>query len=231
MPPEKASSNRNTITIPIAIVIAGAMIAAAVYWSGSRDLGYNTGTNANIEIDVEPVTSADRILGNASAEVMIIEYSDLECPFCKVFHNTMHRIVDEYDGRVAWVYRHYPIFQLHSRAPKEAEASECAYEQGDNSMFWKFIDEVFATTESNNALDPAELPRIAGKLGLNVPSFNQCLSSGKYTQKIEEDVEKAVEAGARGTPYSVIIKGDEQVVINGAEPYESVKIKIDSILD
>lgn len=230
MPPSSQTTSSN-LSVPLAIVAAGAMIALAVYFSGSGGNGDLVGQGGgDFKAQVEPVSSADHILGNSNAEIVVVEYSDLECPFCKVFHTTMHRIVDEYGGKVAWVYRHYPIEQLHSKAIKEAEASECAYEQGGNAMFWRYIDQVFAITEANNTLDTAELPRIAGKLGLDVASFNECLSSGKYTAQIKKDIEEAIKAGARGTPYSIIIKGKQQIPINGAEPFESVKAKIDSLL-
>jgi protein-disulfide isomerase len=231
MPPTTPQTiSRNSITVPIAIIIAGAMIAAAIFFGGSRDENLAGNTPDDFEAEIEPVTSADHILGSPNAELIVVEYSDLECPFCKVFHSTMHKIVEDYGGKVAWVYRHYPIKQLHSRALKEAEASECAADQGGNAMFWKYIDEVFSTTQANNTLDPAMLPTIASELGLDVKQFNECLSSGKYAKQIEEDVQEAVKAGARGTPYSIIIKDDEQIPINGAEPYEDVKAKIDSLL-
>lgn len=207
------------------------MIAAAVFFGGSGGKDNLAGnTPDDFEANVAPITSEDHILGNANAKVVVVEYSDTECPFCKVFHNTMHRIVADYDGKVAWVYRHYPIKELHSRAGKESEATECAAEQGGNEMFWKYIDELFETTESNDTLDPAELPRIAQDLGLDMAKFNECLSTGRYKDKIAKSVEDAVKAGARGTPYSIIIKGDKQIPINGAEPYEMVKAKIDSVL-
>lgn len=227
MPP---TSNKQNISIPLAIILAGAMIAGAIYLGGSRGGSVNNQDDEVVEINIKPVNNEDHLLGNPNAEVVIVEYSDLECPFCKIFHNTMHQIVEEYEGRVAWVYRHYPIVELHSKAPKEAEASECAFEQGGNSIFWKYIDEVFRVTQSNDSLNLAELPRIAGTLGLDVPQFNECLSSGKYTDKIKQAVADARESGARGTPYSVIISGKTQIPINGAEPIESVRAKIDSVL-
>ncbi|OGI95322.1 hypothetical protein A2917_02025 [Candidatus Nomurabacteria bacterium RIFCSPLOWO2_01_FULL_42_17] len=101
---------------------------------------------------IRPITSDDHILGNANARIVIVEYSDLECPFCKVFHNTMHQVVEKSGGNVAWVYRHYPIPQLHSKAFHEAEATECAWEQKGNDGFWKYIDKLFEITPSNNGL-------------------------------------------------------------------------------
>ena len=111
---------------------------------------------------IRGVQDDDHIIGDKNAKVIIVEYSDTECPFCKVFHETLHQVVSEYDGKdVAWVFRHWPIPQLHPKAPKEAEALECATEQGgpssplgtSNEVFWKYTDKVFETTGSNNMLD------------------------------------------------------------------------------
>lgn len=228
---DQTQTNKNNISVPLAIVLAGAMIAGAVYLGGRTPLPEGRNLAKTELPDIESVGSADKIFGNKEAQVIVVEYSDLECPFCKVFHNTMHQIVDEYKGKIAWVYRHYPIKELHTRATREAEASECAYEQGGSVIFWKYIDQVFATTGTNDTLDPLELPKIAGSLGLNTEVFNTCLNTGKYAAKVQEDVKKAVEAGARGTPYSVILKNGVEVdTINGAEPLTSIKIKLDKAL-
>lgn len=226
------------LSIPLAIIVAGAMIAGAVYFGGSGGptlAGSLTGNNGAAAVaptgDVKPVSSDDHLIGDANAKVTIVEYSDFECPFCKSFHNTMHQVLATYAGKVNWVYRHFPIVQLHSKAPKEAEASECAYDQGGNTAFWAFADKIFATTGSNNTLDPAQLPIIAGQIGLDVDAFNTCLNSGVHTQDIADDVTAAIAAGAQGTPYSVIVTKDgKKIVINGAEPFESVKAKLDSVL-
>ncbi len=226
------ATSKNNVSVPLAIILAGAMIASAVYLGGRTPLPEGNNNLAKTELpDIEPVGGADKVFGNASASVVVVEYSDLECPFCKVFHGTMHEIIDEYDGKVAWVYRHYPIKELHTRATREAEASECAYEQGGSVVFWKYIDQVFAITGTNDTLDPLELPKIASSLGLNTEVFNTCLNTGKHAAKVQSDVKKAVEAGARGTPYSVILKdGVEVDTINGAEPIASVRVKLDKAL-
>lgn len=218
----------------MAIVVAGALIAAAVYFGGKAPETYTAGEKQRDQQsagDIAPVSDRDHVLGNRNAKVVIVEYSDTECPFCKVFHATMHRIMDSYgEGEVAWVYRHFPIAELHPHAAKQAEATECAAELGGNTGFWNYIDKLFETTNSNNTLDSAELPRIAQAIGLDVAKFNECLNSGKYTEAIGKAVESAVKAGARGTPYSVAISGNKKVVINGAQPYEVVKQTIDSLL-
>lgn len=224
-------NQQNTFIIPLAIIIAGVFVAAAIYFGGSTSSPQAPQNNVDTEIDLVPVTEKDHILGSREASLVIVEYSDTECPFCKTFHNTMKEIVQTYDGKVAWVYRHFPIAQLHSKAPKEAEATECANELGGNQAFWKYLDKIFATTNSNDSLDPSELPKIATALGLDVTAFKTCLSSGRYTEFVKKSVEEAIKAGALGTPYSVIVTKDgKKILINGAEPIAMVKAKIDDLL-
>jgi protein-disulfide isomerase len=223
----------NKFLVPLAIVVAGALVAGAIYFGGSRSpqaIG-NLGPDPS-KIDIKPVSAEDHILGSANSELIIVEYSDTECPFCKVFHNTMKEVMRAYPGQVAWVYRQLPIPQLHARALKEAEATECAAELGGNATFWKYLDMVFEKTNSNDSLDPAELPKIAQAVGLDVNAFNTCLSSGRHAAKIQASIEEATKAGARGTPYSVILSKDgKKTIVNGAEPLDMVKAKIDALLN
>jgi len=226
-------NSQNSFLIPLAIVVAGGFVAAAIYFGtgsgGSPTATINT-NNQNAEIDLVPPAEKDHIIGSRNADLVIVEYSDTECPFCKTFHNTMHQIVRDYDGKVAWVYRHFPIAQLHSKAIKESEATECAAELGGNQVFWEYLDKIFETTNSNDSLDPSELPKIAAAVGLDVNAFNTCLSSGRHTELVKKSVEEAIKAGALGTPYSVIVTQDGQkVLINGAEPIAMVKAKIDAL--
>ena len=227
-------NQQNTFTIPLAIIVAGGLVAAAIYFgvgsSNPTPIANNTDTQA-VDINLVSVTEKDHIIGDRNAELVIIEYSDTECPFCKTFHKTMKEVVQNYDGKVAWVYRHFPITQLHSKASKEAEATECAAELGGNQAFWKYLDKIFETTNSNNSLDPNELPKIATAIGLDGNAFNACLSSSRYAELVKKSVEEAIKAGALGTPYSVIVTRDGQkILINGAEPLTMVKTKIDGLL-
>lgn len=219
----------NKFLVPGAIVVAGALVALAIYSGGTSAPVRNTAENAPTTIPA--VRAEDHYLGSADAEIVIVEYSDTECPFCKNFHFTMKQVLQTYPDKVAWVYRHFPIPSLHERAMKEAEATECAAELGGNQAFWKYLDEIFIRTNSNDSLDPSELPIIAGDIGLNVSNFNTCLNSGRYTEKVQKSMEEAVKSGARGTPYPTIITKDgKQTTLRGAEPFESVKAKIDSLI-
>lgn len=230
---------KNNLAVPIAIVIAGALIAGAVFFSMS---GSNTAgalqpqgveqPTGNLEA-MKPIASTDHIRGNSDAKVTIVEYSDFECPFCKRFHETMRQIKSAYgDDQVAWVYRQFPLDQLHSQARQESVASECAAELGGNGAFWKFADRFFELTPSNDQTDiETVLPKIAKEIGLNATAFTSCLTSGKYDNHIEEDVQGAVTTGGNGTPWSILVTANgKKVPISGAQPYEQIKAAIDAAL-
>lgn len=234
-------SQKNIPAIPVAIIIAGVLIAGAVIYTGGKPGNNNTVVvpqqpvaqeTGNLE-QMNPVTTEDHIRGDANAPVKIVEYSDTECPFCKRFHTTMQQVMEEYgkNGKVAWVYRHFPLDQLHSKARKEAEATECAAELGGNDKFWAYLDRLMEVTPANDGLDPAELPKIAEYVGLDKSKFNECLSSGKYTQKIEDHVQNAVATGGNGTPWSIVVSAKgKKYPLSGAQPYASVKQLIDIAL-
>ena len=181
---------------------------------------------------VPPVTDKDHILGSKNADVVLVEYSDFECPFCKRFHPTMQQVVKEYGSKVAWVYRQYPL-GFHANAQKEVEASECAAEQGGNEAFWKYSDKIMERTTSNGtgfALD--KLAPLATEIGLDANKFKQCLDSGKYTQHIKDDMAGGQKAGIQGTPGTVIIgKNGKKEFIGGALPFEQIKPLIDKVLE
>lgn len=208
--------NQTPLTVPAAIIIAGVIIAGGIvasrYVSPTQTVPAQQAQTTAVTLPA--VSAADHIIGKTNADIVLVEYSDTECPFCKVFHGTMHTLISEYGpkNRLAWVYRHLPLYKpdaqgrsLHSKAGKEAEATECAFDQGGNDVFWKYLDLVYQTTGSNNSLDPAQLPIIAKKAGLNVTAFNTCLSSGTHTEAIAKSYDEGFVAGAQGTPYNILM--------------------------
>ncbi len=235
VPQAPSPSRLEKLSVPIAIVIAGIIIAGALYYSNTKTLSQVAPVINNESASfMRPVSALDHILGNPNADVVIVEYSDTECPFCKQFHTTLRRAMTEYgtSGKIAWVYRHFPIDSLHPKARKEAEATECANELGGSEKFWEYLNLIYEITPSNNGLDPAELPKIAKTVGLNVTDFNTCLSSGKYKDKVEADYQNAIKAGGKGTPNSILVTKDGlQTVVQGAQPYESLKAVIDALLE
>ena len=234
--------NVNKFYIPITIIVAGIIIAGAVMYSGnfniqesSQTAATNTTPSKNDpsipkEEYVKPISSEDHILGNPAAPIKIIAFSDTECPFCKQFHQVLHQVVVEYNGQVAWVYRHFPLHQIHPKAIPEAEAAECAAELGGNDAFWKYTDRIFEITPSNNGLDLAVLPEIAEYVGLNKSAFQECFDNRRHAQHIADNYNDAVESGGHGTPFSIIIsKDNKKRVISGALPFSSIKTVIDSL--
>lgn len=225
-----------SLGIPIAIVVAAALVAGAILYNGKstpkETADVTPGAEEGTTVEVLPVTEADHIRGNPNAPIVMVEYSDYDCPFCKNFHATMNRIMDEYgvDGRVAWVYRQFPLSQLHPNAPRIAEASECVAELGGNDAFWKFSDLVFGERGTNEPTDLTRLPAFAVSAGVDERGFETCLESGRYRDQINQDVAEAINAGGQGTPHTVVMVGDQQGVINGAQPYETVRGIVEQLL-
>jgi len=186
------------------------------------------------EKNIRPVSAKrDHIFGNPDAEISLVEYSDFECPFCKRFHATPKRIVEAYGGRVNWVYRHFPLDFHNPLAQKEAEASECAAELGGNDAFWKYSDLIYARTKSNGKGFPMDgLVPLAVEIGLEEQPFRECLDSGRYATRVQEDYKNGGRSGVSGTPGNILLhnKSGKARVKSGAVPFEALKAEIDRLL-
>lgn len=232
------TNEQKNLMISVAIIIAGILIAGSVIYSkGSNQPQDKKAPDVAQQQEstdaVRPISEEDHIKGNPNAQVVIVEYSDFECPFCKRFHDTMNQVMDEYGptGKVAWVYRHFPLDQLHSKARPEAIASECASELGGEGAFWKFADRFYELTPSNDQTEASVITKIIKEIGIDAIAFTECLNSGKYDQRVEADVANAVETGGRGTPWSIVITSSGQTLpLSGAQSYESVKQLIEIAL-
>lgn len=176
---------------------------------------------------VKPVDEkADHIKGAKNAKVTLIEYSDFECPFCKRHYSTIEDILKAYPNDVRLVYRHYPL-SFHQNAMKEAEASECAAELGGNDGFWKMYDKIFTETQAGGTgLALERLPGIAKEIGLDEKKFSDCLNSGKYQDKINQELAEGAAAGVQGTPGTFV----NGTLVEGAQPLATFKAAIDAIL-
>lgn len=238
----KASANSttsNTLAIPIAIIIGFGLIAAAIFFSGNtapavKDGAKNTTDTQELAATgpIRPVDENDHIRGNPNAPIIILEYSDFDCPFCKNFHETMNKIMANYgsDGKVAWVYRHFPLEQLHPSAPRIALASECVYELGGNEAFWKFADLVFGERGVNEPTNTSRLSEFAVSSGVSETAFNSCVEDERTKARVEKDIADGINAGAKGTPYTLVLVGGQQGIINGAQPYEYVSKIIETLI-
>ena len=218
---------RNALTIPIAIVLGGVIIAIAVYISIPKLSSTDVGNSAL----VRPVGTSDHILGNPAAPVMTIEYSDFECTFCKAFHETLHQIVanEGANGKVAWVFREFPLSEIHPNALAHARAAECIARVAGNDAFWKFADALF----KNQPVDSLQYGKLASAVGISNSDFATCFADASSTvdARIMADRQNALDIGAPGTPYSlIIVAGKTPVVMNGTYPYDAVQALVDEAL-
>lgn len=180
-------------------------------------------------LNLDPLNNNDHVQGNKSAPITIIEYSDLQCPFCEKFHPTMKQAMKEYEGKLKWVYRHFPLESIHPVALKAAIASECVFNLGGNEKFWSFIDKNF--TSGTTGISEDRLTSQAVEVGVNKASFQSCLSGNNTQQKVKDQQTSGSKAGVQGTPNSFVLDGKGNAwVIGGAVPYETLKQIIDKAL-
>ncbi|PYV01094.1 MAG: hypothetical protein DMG26_14295 [Acidobacteria bacterium] len=168
-----------------------------------------------VEVGYDPT----RVRGNPKAPVMIVEFSDYQCPYCHTAETTVKEVLAKYGDKVSLAYRDYPLTAIHSQAESAAEGSRCALEQG---RFWEYHDRLF--TASN--LDKDTLIEYARKLKLDDKQFGACLTSGKYKADIDKDLDAGRKAGVSGTP-GFFINGIE---LSGAQPKDAFTRVIDEEL-
>ncbi len=172
--------------------------------------------------------------GNENAKLTLIEFSDYQCPFCaRHVKNTLPRLEEKYirTGKLKYVFRDFPIPQLHPQAPKAHEAANCA---GRQNQYWKFHDILF---QNRSSLPLSQLKKFAQTLNLDMAKFNKCLDSGETAAEVGEDRAEGQKAAVRGTPtfflgYTAPNGGDVKSIdrIVGAHPYARFKAAIDSLL-
>ncbi len=218
---------KSSLTIPLAIVAGGIIVAVAVYVSMPKTPITSVGNPAL----VRPVGTSDHIFGNPAAKVVIVEYSDFDCTYCKGFNETMHQIIANAgaNGQVAWVYREFPLTEIHTNALSHARAAECAAQVAGNDAFWKFAQALFA----NQPVDPANYGTIAASAGISTDAFATCYASAANTldTRIVSDRQNALDMGAQGTPYSLILVANKPpVVMAGGYSYDAVKQLVDQAL-
>jgi len=176
---------------------------------------------------LKAVSDEDFIRGNRDAQVFVVEYSDLECPFCQRFHGTAQQAVDDYGGDVAWVYRHFPLDSIHPSAKPAAIASECVNQIAGEEVFWRFTDAIFASQQS--AL--SDLGGTAEALGVSRGQFEACVKDGSLEANVDSDYQSGLTAGVTGTPGNFVANSSGEVwAIPGAVPYAQLEAVINEAL-
>jgi protein-disulfide isomerase len=169
-----------------------------------------------MEVSADPA----RLRGNPHASVMIVEFSDFQCPFCRKVQPTLKNLLAKYEGRVSLAYRDFPLRGMHGQAELGAESSRCAGEQG---KFWEYHDRLFENPDKLNRNGLLELARDAK---LDEKQFDSCLSSGKYRAQVEQDLQDGLRVGVMGTP-GIFING---ILLSGAQPEDAFEKVIESEL-
>lgn len=232
--PRSARDAANPYVIPGSIVIAGVLIAGAVLYANRSSVPAPTEKQAAAGsaavASAEGLADDDPALGNPDAPVTIVEFSDFQCPFCRRFwKETLTQIKTEYlaTGKAKFVYRDFPLSQIHPGAAPAAQGAECAREQ---DKFWEIHDVIFEEQEKQGAgtiqFTGDDVKKWAAKIGLDSVRFNQCLDSEKYKPEVEKDLADGASAGVNGTP-ATFVNGR---LISGAQPFAAFKAIIDEEL-
>lgn len=237
-------STMRIMTIALVALLIGISFAGG-YFLGSSGTSNTAGTNT-IVAQQQPTQQAqpqqqaappgrtqvslddDPQIGDKNAGLVIIEFSDFQCPFCgRFFTQTLPQIKSEYidTGKVLLVYRDFPLDSIHPQATPAALAANCANEQG---KFWEYHDKIF---ENQQSMSDANYKAWAAELKLNTDQFNQCFDSQKYLTEVTKDFQEGSNTGVSGTPTFYI--GNPQkgyVELVGAQPYSVFKQVIDQEL-
>ncbi len=229
---------------PQAILVAGALIAGAILISAisKQQLANSPApspadapedrvaeTNDSLKLLLPFEEGVDHWRGASNPSITIYEYSDIDCPFCMRFHETLQTIVSEYPEDVRWVYRHLPLDQLHPEARQKAIMSECVFLQAGEEAFWDLLDGMY---EEPSSL--AGLPDYVSLYGLDDEIYQECLTSQSAQARISRDEQNAVATRGSvqiGTPWSIIELPDgSRIPFSGAQPTSVVRSVIDAIL-
>ena len=171
-------------------------------------------------IPVPNIAEDEPYLGGKDAKIVLIEYTDLECPFCSRHHDTIKQILETYGDDVKYAQRHFPL-SFHQNAQKAAEAVECAGEQG------KFYEMQYAIFDLNAAgtMGVDKFKEAAVNLGLNTSEFNSCLDNGDSAGEVAREMAEGQAVGVSGTP-ATFINGQ---LVSGALPFENFQQIIDGL--
>lgn len=170
-------------------------------------LANNSGGTLDLETLID---ENDPTRGPRDAKVVIIEYGDFQCPFCKQAHPVVKEIIKDYGDKILFVWKDFPLLDIHPQALFAALAAQCANDQG---KFWEMHDKIF---ENQQDLSETAFKTYAIQLGLDSIQFGECVISGKHLKSIEEDLLKGYEIGVKATPTFVI----NGILVAGAIPLD-----------
>ena len=221
---------RNRLAV-VALIVAGALfVFFAILWPIVKPVG---GFKTITPRDLPNVN--DNSMGAADAPITITEYSDFQCPYCRLFwENTEEALIKAYveTGKVRFEYRSFGAF-LGPESGATAEATYCA---GDQGKFWDMHDIIFTNQDGENTgkFSNRLLSAFAESIGLDVSAYNSCISSNKFTERVTQDGIDGINAGIEATPsfvISYVVNGETKTrIIQGAEGFEKFQAEIEAAL-
>lgn len=228
---KKLKPSENSKTKFITLGIIGAIIVGVVSFGIVSPDSFIVGNSLDSHLSLDPGDGSP-ILGSSSAPVTIVEFGDYQCPFCQKWNiQTKPTIVTNFieTGKANLIYVDLAIIGPDSI--KAHAGSYCADEQG---LYWQYHDYLYANQghENDGWANSQNLKLLVADIdGMNVDSFAQCLDSGKYEQRVNDNKKIATDAGARSTPSFVIVApSGDSISISGAQPYGAFKKAIEDML-
>lgn len=167
---------------------------------------------------IEGMPEGRNIYGSLSAEFTLVEFSDLECGFCKRLHPTAKSLVEQSGGRINWEWRHFPLSFHNPSASGGAHAAMCVSELAGNKAFWAFTGAWFKTSGMNGN-GVADVTQLASSVGAPAVEFNACMESQRYQDSIEKQIAEGAELGVTGTPGTFVVDNTtgNRVFVRGAQ--------------
>jgi protein-disulfide isomerase len=180
---------------------------------------------------IPSVRETDVVIGDiATAQIVLLQYTDLECPFCQKLHDSIAQLQRHYGEHLAVVYRHFPL-ERHPEAANQAEVVVCADEQGDKFSS-RLVDATFNRTKvQQQSFNREQFLLIATETRVNMRRLEQCLESGRGAQRVADDKEEGKSLGVRATPTSFLYnKKGETVKVSGAQSLQEFQQAIDYLM-
>jgi protein-disulfide isomerase len=225
-----------TLTTPVAIIIASVIVAFGLMGYGIITQGKGNSTPLAV-FKGKAVDAIDFVEGKTNSKVYVIEYSDPECPYCGQVSSTIRQLRADYKGKIAFVYRHFPLTQIHKNAFDESRAIACAGKLGGTEKFYAYIDELYTyeTNKQSTQLPATAKEDFARSVGLDMTAFGTCMKENQTAEIVTNSVNDGVTAGVQGTPSTFVLlktkKGFEQIsMVDGARPIDYFKTVIDEAL-
>ena len=219
--------NKLGVILGVIVIAIIAGVAASLSASPSETVNLDMGrTHGTIS-----TAMGSPILGDPSAPITIVEFGDYQCHQCyNWFHNTKPAIFQEYieTGKVNLVF--VDLAFLGRDSPKAAQATYCAEDQ---EMYWEYHDILYTSQEpkiDSGWVNTERLKAFAFNMGLDMELFDSCLDSGKYSKRVQYNIQQARDHGVRGTPGFFIVGPDGQEQLGGAQPFSVFKQILDTMI-